>query len=183
MVTKHRRTILIIIALISLAAGAAAAFFFFDGRGGSGERWRTEVEGLLAVPSPCCTEATLWDSIEDVSDDGQRPRPATAEEAALWLNTWPYRERGEKANPDEPSLAIRIKNEEVRCTGEPTGPDVVPRTGGDAYTLEVVRLRRECVFTKWRVWAPETAEWRMNERHTVWAGEDGFFRGRVDYWR
>lgn len=180
MTTQNTRRMIIAVTLVVMVGAAVAAFVW---RGSTrGERWRAEFEGLLAVPSPCCTEATLWDSIDQVTNDGQRPKPATAAEAALWLNTWPYRERGEEANPDEPPLAIGIRNSEVRCVGTPTGPDV-PRTGDDAYTLEAVRMRRECVFTKWRVWAPETAEWRRNERHTVWAEEDGLFRGRVDYWR
>lgn len=179
--TMANKRAMIVAVIVIIVAGAAAAFLLL-GRGTEDERWRTEVEGLLAVPSPCCTDATLWDSIDQVTEDGQRPKPATAAEAALWLNTWPYRARGEEADPDEPPLAIGIKNSEVRCIGTPTGPEV-PRTGDDAYTLEAIRMRRECVYTKWRVWAPETAEWRMNERHTVWAEEDGLFRGRVDYWR
>jgi hypothetical protein len=36
---------------------------------------------------------------------------------------------------------------------------------------------------KWKVWSAETADERPNERHTVWADEDGFFHGRVDYWQ
>ena len=180
--SSHKKRMTAVALTIAVAGAAAAVLFSMYGGGATKERWRTEVEGLLAVPSPCCTDATLWDSLDEVSEDGQRPRPASAAEAALWINTWPYRERGEAGNPDEPPLAVGIKNSEIRCTGAPTGPEV-PRTGDDAYTLEAVRLRRECVFTKWRVWAPETAEWRMNERHTVWAEDDGFFRGRVDYWR
>jgi hypothetical protein len=170
------------VTVICAAGIAAAAFFLVNAARPRTERWRPEVKGLLAVPSPCCRDATLWDSIDDVSEDGERPRPATAAEAALWINTWPYLPRGEEVDPGEPALEVGIKNSEVRCTGTPSGPDV-PQTGNDAYTLENVRLRPECVYTKWRVWAPQTAEWRRNERHTVWAEEDGFFYGRVDYWR
>ena len=166
-----------------LAAGALFATGIFLTRTGSDEEsWRPHAEGLLAVPTPCCTEATLWESLEQISHDEQRPKPATAEEAARWLNQWPYRARGDEADPNEAPLGIGVKNEEVRCIGEPSGPEIVPGRG-DAYTLELVRMRRECVFTKWRVWDQETAERRPNERHSIWAGDDGFFRGRVDYWR
>jgi hypothetical protein len=171
------------VGVVLVVASALIAVALFLTRAPSGEEsWKPHAEGLLAVPTPCCTEATLWDSLDQVSDDEQRPRPATAEEAARWLNTWPYRARGEGAEPSEPPLGVGVKNQEVRCIGQPSGPDIVPGRN-DEYTLEAVRLRRECVFTKWRVWDDETVERRPNERHTIWAGDDGFFRARVDYWR
>lgn len=177
---RHRGKLLAAVVLCA-AAGVALVLFARTETGLGAEGWQPEAEGLLAVPSPCCVDAALWKSIDEVSKDGQRPRPATAAEVALWINTWPYLPRGEERDAAEPPLKVGIKNSEVRCTGTPSGPDV-PQTGDDAYTLESVRLRPECVYTKWRVWAPETASTRRNERHTVWAGDDGFFYGRVDYW-
>jgi hypothetical protein len=175
----------ILLALALLVAGLHFAVGFALTRPTS-ESWKIHAEGLLAIPTPCCSEASLWESLDEVSEDGQRPRPATAVEAARWLNDWPYGDHDEAAFSEGEPLEASVKNMEVRCVGTPTGPEIVPRTGSDAYTLESIRLRRECVFTKWRVWSQETtattAE-RLHERHTVWAGEDGFFRGRVDYWR
>ena len=180
MQSADKRMILVVALVV---AGALLAIgFFLALPGESTTSWKTELEGLLAVPSPCCTEATLWASIDEVSEDGQRPKPATAEEAARWLNTWPYQPRGEGADGAAQAPGIGIKNSEVRCTGTPTGPDIVPGRN-DVYTLEAVRLRRECVFTKWRVWDADAPEDQLNERHTIWGGQDGFFYGRVDYWR
>jgi hypothetical protein len=77
---------------------------------------------------------------------------------------------------------VALQNSEVRCVGAASGPDV-PQTGNDEQTVARLRDRRECTFAKWKVWTAETAAGRPNERHTVWVGEDGFFHGRVDYWR
>ena len=38
-------------------------------------------------------------------------------------------------------------------------------------------------YVKWKVCAVETAAERPNERHAVWVDENGFFRGRIDYWK
>lgn len=175
------KRMVLVVALVVAGALLAIGFFLARPRE-SKESWTTEFEGLLAVPSPCCTEATLWESIDAISEDGQRPKPATAEDAARWLNTWPYQPRGDDAGGTTEAPGVGIKNSEVRCVGTPTGPDIVPGRN-DAYTLEAVRLRRECVFTKWRVWDIDAPEDQLNERHTIWGGEDGFFYGRVDYWR
>ena len=164
-----------------VAIGAAVGTGFALGGNGNAPTWTTHAEGLLAVPSPCCTDATIWRSLDEISDDGQRPRPASAAEAAAWIDRWPHAPRGELAHEHGAPLEVRIKNSEVRCTGTPSGPEIFD-TGNDVHTLEAVRLRNECVFTKWRVWSEATAETRLHERHTVWAGDDGFFRGRVDYW-
>jgi len=145
--------------------------------------WKPAAEGFLAVPTPCCTEASLWDSLDEVSADGQRPLPASAEEAAQWLNEWPYRARDEDDTQRDRALpAIAAQSSEVRCTGAPSGPKV-PQKGDDEQTLDAIRDRRECTYAKWKVWAAETAGDQLNERHTVWVDEGGFFHGRVDYWR
>ena len=146
------------------------------------ESWKPAAEGFLAVPTPCCTKASLWDALDAVTPDEQRARPASAAEASQWLNDWPYRDRDEDGIADEELLRVHIQNSEVRCSGAPTGPDV-PREGDDEETLEAIRYRPECRVIKWKVWSGETAEEHLNERHTVWVDEDGFFHARVDYWR
>lgn len=144
--------------------------------------WSPAGEGFLAIATPCCARASLWDSLETVTPDGQRARPASTSEAAQWLNAWPYRSREDRDSPVDPQLHAAAQSSEVRCTGRPTGGEI-PQRGDDEETLEAVRQRRECVYTKWRAWSGETAEARQNERHTVWADEKGFFHARVDYWR
>ena len=169
--------ITIIVAALLLAAG-----FALSRRDDEAKSWTPAAEGFLAVATPCCTTASLWDALDALSDDGQRARAATAAEAADWLNEWPYRERDEHSMPDEGQLQPAAQNREVRCVGEPSGPEIRP-DGDDEETLKGVHFRRECTYTKWKVWAGETAEKRPNERHTVWVDDGGFFHGRVDYWR
>lgn len=146
------------------------------------ESWKPAVEGLLAVPTPCCTKASLWDDLEALSDDGQRARPASAEEAADWLNDWPYRGRDEQSPTDEGQLQRAAQNREVRCVGEASGPEIRP-DGDDTETMNAIHFRRECTFVKWKAWSAETADELLNERHTVSVDEEGFFHGRVDYWQ
>jgi hypothetical protein len=174
------KRISLVITLATVAALSAIVFALTRPRNDT-KSWKTHAEGILAVPIPCCTEASLWESLDSVRDDGQRPRPANATESARWLNEWPYRSHDDSDAPAE-SPGIAIRNSEVRCFGTPTGPEV-PRAGDDAYTLEAIRLRYECMFIKWRVWNADTPKDRLDERHTVWAEHDGFFRGRIDYWR
>ena len=144
--------------------------------------WKPDVEGFLAVATPCCSKASLWDDLDTVTADEQRARPATAAEAAEWLNQWPYRSPDESEMPDPEQLQLAARNSEVRCVGEPSGPDLRP-DGDDEETLKGIHFRRECKFAKWTAWAGQTTERRANERHTVWVDEDGFFHGRVDYWK
>jgi hypothetical protein len=144
--------------------------------------WNAEAEGFLAVATPCCTRPSLWDALDETTPDGQRARPASAAEAAQWLNDWPYRSREDFDSPDEPRLHVAVQNSEVRCTGPAAGDDI-PRHDRGEETLKALQHRPECVYTKWKVWSAETADERPNERHTVWADEDGFFHGRVDYWQ
>lgn len=143
--------------------------------------WEAEVEGFLAVATPCCYRASLWESLDEVTADGQRARPATSAEAAEWLDTWPYRSREEADSFEQPELSVAAQSTEVRCTGPATGAPV-PRRGDDVESLEAIRTRRECTFAKWKVWSGETAAQRPNERHTVWVDEQDRFHGRVDYW-
>ena len=168
--------------IVTVAALLLAAGFALSRRDDKATSWTPAVEGFLAVATPCCTMASLWDALDALSDDGQRARPATAAEAAEWLNKWPYRDRGEHSTPDEGQLQPAAQNREVRCVGEPSGPEIHP-DGDDEETLKGVLFRRECTYAKWKVWAGETAEKRPNERHTVWVDDGGFFHGRVDYWR
>jgi hypothetical protein len=149
------------------------------------DSWTPKAEGFLAVPTPCCSEASLWDSLDEQSEDGQRPRPASAEEAAVWLNQWPYRRRdggGAAVPTEEESLQVAAQSNEVRCVGAATGPDI-PAHLPDEQILGAIRSRRECTYAKWKVWSGETAEQRPNERHTVWVDDAGFYHGRVDYWK
>lgn len=144
--------------------------------------WKSAAEGFLAVASPCCSEASLWDNLELLRADQQRARPATAAEAVDWLNELPYREPDESDTPDAEQLELAARNSEVRCVGKASGPEIPP-DGDDEYTLNGVHFRRECTYAKWKVWAEETAQKCPNERHRVWVDDDGFFHGRVDYWK
>jgi hypothetical protein len=177
--TDRRKVLAITIVVWALVV---AVGFALSRRTDEAESWKPAVEGFLAVGTPCCTEASLWDSLDEVIADGQRARPASAAEAAQWLNDWPYRGRDEQEAPDEEQLTVAVQSSEVRCVGASTGPEI-PREGDDEKTLEAIRYRRECTYAKWKVWTAETAKEHRNERHTVWADEDGFFHGRVDYWR
>ncbi|MDH3202763.1 MAG: hypothetical protein OEM15_17890 [Myxococcales bacterium] len=143
--------------------------------------WEAAVEGFLAIATPCCTRASLWDSLDTVTSDGQRARPASVAEAAQWLNEWPYRSREDHDGARE-EIPVALQSSEVRCTGPATEGEI-SRYGTDEETLERIRQRRECVYAKWKVWSEETADGTPNERHTVWVDEDGFFHGRVDYWQ
>ena len=175
------RGVLVGLGLLILATAVGAWVWLRDAEPET-ETWQPAVEGFLAVATPCCEEASLWSDLSVETDDGQRGRPATAEETAVWLDTWPYRERGEEEVPEASELKVSMRSSEVRCVGPASGADV-PRNGDDAATVEALRNRRECSYARWRVWAEETAEDRLNERHTVWADEDGLFHGRVDYWK
>ena len=169
------------IAAIAVAL-IAAAVIVTRMRSGKKDTWYSDTEGFLAVATPCCTRASLWSSLEEETADGQSARPATAVEAAEWLNTWPYRSSEDDATFEEPTLILAGQSTEVRCTGAPTG-DPVPRQGDDVESLQAIRARRECSFAKWKIWAGETAKERPHERHTVWVDEQDRFHGRVDYWR
>ena len=169
--------ITIIVAALLLAVG-----FALSRPDDKAKSWTPAVEGFLAVATPCCTKASLWDALDALSDDGQRARPATAAEATDWLNEWPYRDRDEHTIPDEGQLQLAAQNREVRCVGKPSGPEI-RADGDDEETLNGVHFRRECTYAKWKVWAGETAEKRPSERHTVWVDDGGFFHGRVDYWK
>lgn len=141
--------------------------------------WRPEAQGLLGIVS---SDGSLPDRVEIVPENGAQLQPATAAEAAEWLNRWPYRSRPSRSSDDEEQLLVGAQSAEVRCSGPPVEPSIVPR-GDDAGTLAAIRRRQECEYAKWKVWSGETAESRPNERHTVWADEAGRFHGRVDYWR
>ena len=144
--------------------------------------WKPAAQGLLAIATPCCTKVSLWEELEGLSDDGERARPASPTEAAEWINEWPYRLREEQSAAGETEFHLASRGSEVRCAGEPSGPEIRP-DGDDTETMRAVRFRRECTFVKWKVWSAETAEELPNERHMVWVDEDGFFHGRVDYWQ
>lgn len=144
--------------------------------------WKAEAEGFLAVPTPCCMDAALWSTLDTMTADGQRPRPATAAEAARWLSTWPWRSREDSDPSNGAELFVAARSREVRCIGAPSGPEV-PQEGNDEETLMALHGRRECTYAKWQVWTGRTAQKRPNERHTVWVDEEGLFHGRVDYWR
>jgi len=167
----------VVVGALLLAGG-----FALSRRADTAKSWNSEVEGFLAVATPCCTKASLWDDLDTMTADQQRARRATAAEAAEWLNEWPYRNPDESDISGAEELQLAAHNSEVRCAGKPSGPDIRP-DGDDEETLNGIHFRRECTFVKWKAWGGETAEKRPNERHTVWVDEDGFFHGRVDYWR
>jgi len=183
MKAAHKRSLVALVAVVAIIAGAAFAIGgALPNRDGKAESWTQPVEGFLAVATPCCSRASLWDALDVVTPDKQRARPASAAEAAGWLNDWPYRSREEHDSADDEALNVAAQSREVRCIGAPTG-EPVPQGGDDAETLEAIRHRRECTYGKWRVWSGETAEKRPNERHTVWVDDAGWFHGRVEYWR
>ncbi|MGB5813148.1 MAG: hypothetical protein WBG86_21620 [Polyangiales bacterium] len=164
--------------LAGIAIAAIAAIVWAN-RAPDEETWQPATEGFLAVATPCCTEASLWDSLSTESPDHQRPRAATPAEAAAWLNTWPYRERGANSDMEEPAVSMR--SSEVRCVGPPSGPPV-PRNDDDEETIAALSKSPACVYARWKVWKNGARGGRPNERHTVWADESGLLHGRVDYW-
>jgi hypothetical protein len=83
----------------------------------SSKSWTPAVEGILAVATPCCYKASLWDDLDEVTDDGQRARPASEVEAAQWINDWPYRSRDDDDKTDEAQRLVAAQNGEVRCVG------------------------------------------------------------------
>ncbi|MGB5694828.1 MAG: hypothetical protein WBM46_04175 [Polyangiales bacterium] len=172
----------IVVALVAIGAAVIAAVVLIPRKGGDdAASWKASVEGYLAIATPCCTQASLWDSLDEVTD-GQRARPVSIAEAARWLNAWPYRDRKRQDGPDDAPPAVALQSSEVRCTGPATGGEI-SRYGTDEDTLGAIRKRRECVYAKWKVWSEEAVGEIPNERHTVWVDEDGFFHGRVDYWK
>jgi len=180
MKTPNRPTIVALAIIgggLALAVGMALS-------GGDEKRtsWTAAAEGFLAIATPCCTRASLWEELDAISPDGQRARPASVAEAARWIDDWPYRSREDHEGPQEAQLSVALQSSEVRCTGLPSGHEA-PRYPEDEETLEAIRNRPECVYTKWKAWSGETADERPNERHTVWVDEAGLFHGRVDYWR
>jgi hypothetical protein len=180
-----QRTELRVILAVTIAIGAIlfAVSLALTGPADEAESWKPAAEGFLAVATPCCTEASLWNALDTVNADGQRPRAATVAEAAQWLNEWPYRSRDEEGTSAKEELGTAMQGSQVRCVGAPTGPELAPRDGDDEWTLKAVRYRRECSYVKWKVWSGDTAQEHLHERHAVWFDEDGFYHGRVDYWR
>ena len=182
MKAAYKRSLVALVAVVAIIGGVVFALSgALSNRGDKAESWAQSVEGFLAVATPCCSRASLWDALDAVTHDDQRARPASAAEAAQWLNDWPYRSREEHDGGDEDELSVAAQSSEVRCIGAPTGAEV-PQDGDDEKTLEALRHRRECTYGKWKAWSAETAKKRPNERHTVWADDDGLFHGCVDYW-
>lgn len=179
---NKRMVLTVATVVVALILGVALALSNRGDTAVSATSWKPRLEGILAVATPCCATASLWDDLDEVTADGQRARPASAVEAAQWINDWPYRSRDDddKTNGAQPLVAAQ--SSEVRCLGKPSGPEV-PQKGDDAETLRAVHFRRECTFAKWKVWDKQSAGGRMNERHTVWVDEDGLFHGRVGYWK
>lgn len=178
---SDKRFVWVVIAIVGTLLAATGFFLATDTEEKAAPSWSPAVEGFLAVATPCCSEASLWDSLDQVTDDGQHARPATVAEAARWLNDWPYRKRGEENVPDEAQLGVAAQSSEIRCSGAATGPEI-PHTGDDEQILKAVRRRPECQYVKWKVWNAKTGERHLNERHVVWADERGFFHGRVELW-
>jgi hypothetical protein len=182
MKAAHKRSLAVLVAVAAIIGGVVFAVRGgLSNRGDKAESWTQSVEGFLAVATPCCSRASLWDALDAVTHDDQRARPASAAEAAEWLNEWPYRSREEQDSAAEEELSVAAQSGEIRCAGAPTGADV-PQDGDDEKTLEAIRHRRECTYGKWKAWSAETAKKRPNERHTIWVDDDGLFHGRVDYW-
>ena len=142
--------------------------------------WSTVTEGFLAVATPCCDRASLWDALDTISADGQRARPASLAEAAQWLDEWPYRSRDEQ-DSDEAEFRVAAQGSEVRCYG-PLEDGGVPNDDDDEVVLEALRRGGNCVYLKWKAWAARNPNEPQRERHWVAIDGKGFFRGRVEYW-
>jgi hypothetical protein len=140
--------------------------------------WSTGDEGFLAVATPCCSRASLWDSLDTVSPDGQRARPAVPAEAAGWLNEWPYHSRGDRDGSGVAELRVALRGRTVKCQGA-QGFGTIPKQDEDV--LRTLRGRRECEYTKWQAWTGGTSIGQPPERHVAWVDEDGRFQGRVEY--
>lgn len=144
--------------------------------------WSGVTEGFLAVATPCCDRASVWETLDTITPDGQRARPASLKEAAQWLNEWPYRSRDdEDSDPEE--LSVAAQGSEVRCYGQQPDGGVLNNDDDDEVVLRGLRGRRDCVYTKWQAWAGRDADEPQRERHWVGIDGKGYFRGRVEYWR
>ncbi|MEM9729416.1 MAG: hypothetical protein AAF997_12575 [Myxococcota bacterium] len=176
--TPARRRMLIGIGTLVFALGVGAGVWYRSQ--GETAGWHPSAEGFLAVATPCCEAASLWDDLRTETHDGQRGRAVTVSEAAAWLDTWPYREREDETTVGAQGVAVALRSEEVRCVGAARADDVP--LGDDTTTLESLRGRQGCSFARWQVWAEPTAAELPHERHTIWADEDGLFHGRVDHW-
>lgn len=95
---------------------------------------------------------------------------------------WPSRGRDKHGARGEGSLGLAVQRSEIKCTGEASGPEIRP-DGDDTETMNAIHFRRECTFAKWKAWSAEAANAVLNERHTIWVDQEGFFHGRVDYWQ
>jgi hypothetical protein len=140
--------------------------------------WSTEDEGFLAVATPCCSRASLWDSLDAVSPDGQRARPVLPDEVVGWLNAWPYRSREDRDGSGDTELRVAARGRLVKCRSRQAFGKV---PNDDEDVLRRLRDRRECEYSTWKAWTEETSAGHLAERHTVWVDEDGNFRGRVEY--
>jgi len=107
MKAAHKRSLVALAAVLAILGGVVFAVGgALSNRGDKPESWTQPVEGFLAVATPCCSRASLWDALDAVTHDDQRARPASAAEAAQWLNDWPYRSREEHDRADEEELSV-----------------------------------------------------------------------------
>ena len=173
----------VLIAIGIAGAASLGAWALLSGSDDQGpEEWKAAHEGFLVVAAPDGVSVELQGDLAAENSNGRSARPATAAEALIWMDAWPYRAPGASESPVVEGLHLAARSREVRCTGAPTG-EPVPQRGNEEETLEALRARLECTYAKWMVWSGETAHTHPNERHTVWADERGRFHGRVDYWR
>ena len=159
------------------AALAVAAVITLVNRDSDGESWQSDSEGFVAIASGGSAEIGLWKTLNTETPDGKPLRPASVDEVAQWLDAWPYHAR----DGDEP-LSVALQSSEVRCSGAASGEGLRPGSD-DRETLVALRDYPGCTYARWRVWSGETADRYLNERHTVWTDAEGFFHGRVDYWK
>ena len=184
MTNRPKRTAAAVTILGVLIAGTAIALFL-RGRAdeatapdASASPWSVVDEGFLAVATPCCADASLWDALDTTTPDDQRARPASAAEVADWLNRWPYRSRDEADGSPEEQLRVAARGSDVRCFD---GKGFGDRPALEADLVRALQQRSECEYSRWQAWTPATANGRLPERHTVWADADGHFHGRVKY--
>ena len=83
------KPITVLITCTAVALAGAMAFLAWKRADDDVTSWKPTAEGFLAVETPCCTSASLWESLDDVRSEGQRARPATAQEVAEWLDQSP----------------------------------------------------------------------------------------------
>jgi len=108
------------------------------------ESWTPAAEGFLAIATPCCTQASLWDALDAVTPDEQHARPASAAEAAhsffhARVDYWRWRKQAELfvncfTIPSGGETRTSVRWNRARCA-LPIGRDLDISSGPDSEGL------------------------------------------------